>query len=511
MQADRNRFLLTAALIPAVLVAPACMTLQSDRREHEWMVNVGAFEREIEDLQSALAIPGVAYVIVQNGNPVASGAFGSAQGTAATPFTTSTPLRIASVTKAVTAVVVMQLVEEGRLDLDAPARRYAPSLALPDDVLVRHLLTHTSEGIVGEEYVYGSTRYAMLGAIVEATTGQSFEEAVRRRVLERSGMQVHASTALGPHAGLVSTTSDIGIFLAALDRGRLLTRPSLERLALPSRSTTGARLPVSLGWFTQTIQGQRVMWSFGQDDPNHSGALLIRIPERGLSLFLLANANVLSDPFRLLMGDVSKSPFAMSFLRLFVFSERGAPLASAPHDGPHFEQALTELEARTPYRYRDELIGRALVDMWVGRAVEAQKSLDFAAGRSDLADTPDAVVHFAALRLPEPETKDAAIRAGERLLSLHPTNRWVLLAQGHLLQQRGRAGESSACFRRILELPNQEPDSLGRLFKAWSWMALAQMTADRDPAQARRYLQQIIESGVDGDVLDEAKRMLNSR
>ena len=60
-------------------------------------------------------------------------AFGVEQGTGGQPFATSTPLRIASVTKSLTAVVALQLVEEGKLDLDAPARQYAPSLKLPDD------------------------------------------------------------------------------------------------------------------------------------------------------------------------------------------------------------------------------------------------------------------------------------------------------------------------------------------------------------------------------------------
>ena len=132
-------------------------------------------------------------------------------------ITTSTPLRIASVTKTVTAVVALQLVEEGKLDLDAPARRYAPGLRLPDDVLIRHLLTHTSEGHLGVEYVYGTTRYAMLEEVIEAILGESFEAVIRERILDRARMQVHPSPALGAHTGLVSTTDDMAAYLAALD------------------------------------------------------------------------------------------------------------------------------------------------------------------------------------------------------------------------------------------------------------------------------------------------------
>ena len=70
---------------------------------------------------------------------------------------------------------------------------------------------------------------------------------------------------------------------------------------------------MSLGWFSQVVQGERLTWSFGQDEPEHSGALLLRLPERNLSLFVLANSNVLSDPF--LTSSVLGS-FSMHALRL---------------------------------------------------------------------------------------------------------------------------------------------------------------------------------------------------
>jgi CubicO group peptidase (beta-lactamase class C family) len=473
----------------------------------DWSTNISFFEQEIQDLQSALAIPGLAYVIMKEGELIASNGFGSTRQDAAAAFTTATPLRIASVTKSLTAVVVMQLVEEGRLDLDAPVRRYVPAPTLPDSVLVRHLLTHTSEGNIGEEYVYGTTRYAILGSVVEAVTGGGFDQVLRERILERSGMRVYASPSLGAHAGLVSTAGDMGAYLAALDGVRLLKPSSLKRLARPSLSTTGAQLPVSLGWFVQTVQGQRVMWSFGQDDPEHSGALLLYIPERNLSLFILANANVLSDPFRLLMGDVSKSPFAMSFLRLFIFSKPGAPLTRPERDAADLAQDLANFEERNAYSYRDELIGWALVDLWGNQAAEAQRKLDLAFSR--YGEEPDAAVLFAALRFQDERFKNLAIRMGEQLLSAHPNNRWILLFQGYLLQQRERFEEASGCFQRILALPNQEPDFLDRLFKGWSWTALAQMNMERNPVQARFYAQKVVDSGIGGSLLEEVRRLLS--
>jgi hypothetical protein len=66
-----------------------------------------------------------------------------------------------------------------------------------------------------------------------------------------------------------------------------------------------------------------------------------------------------------------------------------------------------------------------------------------------------------------------------------------------------------ACpFYRILALPNQQADFLHRLFGAWSWMALAQITAERDTAEAAGYRRKIIESGVGGDMERDARGML---
>lgn len=495
-----------AALALLGCITPGCAPTRQ-AAEGSWRSNIEVFEEEIKDFQDALAIPGLAYVIVEDGDVLAAGAFGVAQGAEPAPFTITTPLRLASVTKAITSVVAMQLVEGGMLNLDTPAHQYVRSRPLPDDIWVKHLLTHTSEGHVGTEYVYGTTRYALLGAAIEAIAGARLEDVLRQRILDRAGMQAYPSPALGAEGGLVSTTHDMGAFLAALDRGALLQATSLARLAAPSRTLDGTPLPVSLGWFAQTVQGQRVLWSFGQDDPEHSGALLVRLADRNLSLFVLANTNVLSDPFRLFMGDVTKSPFAMSFLRLFAMSVRGEPLRRPERGDPTIERVLVELEASGRYQYRDELVGWALIDLWTGAAEQAQRKFNLTRTRYPQ-DVPDAVAHFAALQLQEASSQDIAIRDGERLLATHPTNRWMLLAQGRLLQARARSNEASECFQTILALPNQEADFLHRLFKAWSWLALAQMSAERDPAQARAYLREIVASGITGGTLDEAMRML---
>lgn len=509
-----TRFGITSACLPIMVVITSIIALSgcshspASQSAPDWSANVSSFEQDIQSLQSALAVPGLGYVIVADGKVLASNAFGVAQNDKAHAFTLATPLRIASVTKSITATIALQLVEEGLLNLNQPVNFYLKTSTLSNEVLVRHLLTHTSEGKVGGEYVYSSSRYALMKDVIAAIAHRSFDEVVTERVLQRAQMKVYASPTLGAQGGLVSTIDDMAHYLVALDNGQLLKSASQSALAQPSFATNGGTLPVSLGWFAQTIQGKKVVWSFGQDDPEHSGALLIRLPEQGLSLFLLANANYVSDPFRLLMGDVSASPFAMSFLRLFAFSKPGHALVRPDFDNKESIARLAVAEANTGYRFGDEMIGAMLVDIRLGKIDEAQRKFALLDNRYPDKLIDNAIVHFAAPRLPDEQSKDKAISVGMSLLERHPDNRWILLTQGYLLQQRDRVDESIQCFEHILSLPNQQDDYLHRLFNVWSWMALAQMNMHSEPAQARRYLEQVLANGDIEDQQEEARVLL---
>jgi len=59
-------------------------------------------------------------------------------------------------------------------------KKYAPDLELPESVSLQHILTHTSEGIIGQEYVYGTTRFGMLIRVIESVTDQPFETNLKR-------------------------------------------------------------------------------------------------------------------------------------------------------------------------------------------------------------------------------------------------------------------------------------------------------------------------------------------
>lgn len=477
-------------------------------QEPNWSANLAAFRTELSDLQDRLGIAGMAYAIVEDGDVIQTGASGVRAPDDSEPFTSATPLDIQSITKSMVAVVAMQLVEVDLLDLDASVSTLLTEVELPSEVRVRHLLSHTSEGIVGREYVYSPERYGLLGRIIAQVTGGTLEQALRRRVVEAADMTWHDSPGLGAATGLVSTVDDLARYVQALDRGALLGDAALRRLATPSISTTGQPLPTSLGWFAQSIQGVPVMWGYGQSGDQGAGVLLFRVPDRRLTLVVLANNNLISDRFRLLAGDVSKSSFAMTFYRLFVASPPGQALRRPDWASDDLIAELRALEQDTDYRYEGELVGQVLIRQFHGQPGEADALFDVAMRYYDVASRPEPVVHFAILTLPPGPVKQVGIDMGTQLLADHPDNRWILLFQGYLLQQTGRGVEAAVVFNRILSLPNQHQGFLLRLFNAWSWYQLADIHRADDPDLARRYLRRIIDSGVGGADQRRAETML---
>jgi methyl acetate hydrolase len=173
--------------------------------------------------------PGVAAMATRDGAVVYQGAFGNRAEHPATKMTVDTIFRIASMTKPVTSVAVMQLVEAGKVKLDGPAGQYLPEIgkALLIDqgrppktpVTVRELLSHTSgygydrwdaalheyrakklaSGVdsaaipepllfdPGAKWQYG-TSTAWLGRLVEAVSGQTLEQYCRAKIFDPLGM-----------------------------------------------------------------------------------------------------------------------------------------------------------------------------------------------------------------------------------------------------------------------------------------------------------------------------------
>ncbi|WP_460623092.1 serine hydrolase [Hymenobacter tenuis] len=177
-----------------------------------------SLDRFVQAKMKQLRIPGLQLAVIRQGKIVKLEHYGLANLQDSIPVMAHTRFTINSITKAFVGVAVMQLVEEGKLDLTAPVSRYLPGLpAAWQPVTVRQLLTHTSglpevmndDDMVteanasaawaqvqtkpmsfqpGEKFAYNQTNYVLLGQIIDKLSGQPFAQFIQERQLNVVGM-----------------------------------------------------------------------------------------------------------------------------------------------------------------------------------------------------------------------------------------------------------------------------------------------------------------------------------
>lgn len=205
-------------LLTLCAVATVCMSSIA-RAQTSDSTRFAAIDLFVAQALRADRVPGAALAIVHGDSIVHLRGFGLAA--AGRAVTGDTPFVIGSMSKAFTATAIMQLVEHGRVDLDAPAQRYLPWFQVADTeasrtITVRQLLLHTSgiptaatratgdartltaqvralqhvslSSAPGTAHQYASPNYLVLGAIVEAVSGLSFAAYVQQRILTPLGM-----------------------------------------------------------------------------------------------------------------------------------------------------------------------------------------------------------------------------------------------------------------------------------------------------------------------------------
>ncbi|HHY55514.1 MAG TPA: alpha/beta fold hydrolase [Chloroflexi bacterium] len=181
----------------------------------------GEIDAFIERLLAEYDVAGASIGVVRDGEVLLLRGYGVRNVQTQQPVTADTQFGIASVTKSFTALGVMLLVQEGKIDLNAPVTRYLPefSLATPEataKLTVRHLLTHASGmervdvGLAGasitrdelvkmaasaplfaepgEAYKYSNLNTVIAAHIIEVVTGQSWEAFMQTRIFQPLGM-----------------------------------------------------------------------------------------------------------------------------------------------------------------------------------------------------------------------------------------------------------------------------------------------------------------------------------
>lgn len=183
----------------------------------------------LEKLESVIAeqmerweVPGIATGILYDGQ-IEFGSHGVANVETGAPVVPETLFQVGSISKIFTATLIMSLVDEGRIDIEAPIVTYVPELVLRDpgardSITVRHLLTHMAgfygdrfddhgdgddalaravaafadlpqQTQPGEVWTYCNAGFDLLGRAIENVTGASFEAAMSSRVFEPLGLE----------------------------------------------------------------------------------------------------------------------------------------------------------------------------------------------------------------------------------------------------------------------------------------------------------------------------------
>jgi len=329
-------------LVLALALAAAAQPLGRER--------IQSIEKLIGDEMAKQGIPAITAAVATGGEWRWSAGFGMADVENNVPARSSTIYRLGSISKPITAVAAMQLVEKGKLDLDAPVQKYVPAFPQKQwPVTARQLLGHlggirhysnaaevdstrhytnlldplqifAKDPLVAEpgtKFNYTTYGYVLLGAVVEAAASAKFMDYLRENIILPAGMErmqadsvfaIIANRARGyrryatgqlencaladtsnkiPGGGLSSTSDDLVKFALAVRRGALLKPDSVERMFTRQKTRDGADAPYGLGWNVTTLDGRKmVLHSGGQQG---TSTVLVLLPKEGVSVALMCN------------------------------------------------------------------------------------------------------------------------------------------------------------------------------------------------------------------------------
>ena len=358
------RPLRAALAAAATLVAVGSGHLYAQRPVQS-LLGTAPIEHYLEALRQQAGIPGLSAAVVQDGEVVWESGFGFEDVEARVRATPDTPYHAGGLSQTLAAVLLLQCVEQRRVSLDTSVGAYG--LTLPDEgATLRDVLSHFSAS-AGNAYRFSPERYARLASVMEWCAPQPYRKSVAHRILEPLAMRdsVPGADILDPGVvpeglfepstldryarvlarvappyrmegrnrpvradppdvggldattGLVTTVRDLAQFERALDSTLLLLDATKAEAWSPRIAPNGRAMPTGLGWFVQRYRDEPVVWQYGHV-PDAYSSMIIRLPNRRVTLILLANSDGLAVPFELSNGDVTRSLFATLFLRLFI-------------------------------------------------------------------------------------------------------------------------------------------------------------------------------------------------
>jgi len=287
-------------------------------------------DAQLQSNAEQYGIPAQAVLVMHNGDTLYRSQTGLADVETGRPARPDDIYGVYSVSKLFVSTLVLELVDQGRVDLEAPASRYATLPAAWREVRIDQLLNHASglpdffmgpEGptdfpptrddafrllgaqplvfAAGAEGRYTQTNYLVLQAVLEAVHAMPYREIVETRIVEPLGLRnVYLGLANAPrerlvspyhgedgnlvrdriipwrdysiaHAELFTTPDDLGVFLTAVAQGRFARPTTLARVWRPYRLTSGEASNFASGWdYGESGEYREV---------GHDGAVKVRV------------------------------------------------------------------------------------------------------------------------------------------------------------------------------------------------------------------------------------------
>ena len=261
--------------------------------------------------------PGGVFMVAQNGKTIYQKAFGKANLESDVDLSPDNVFQLGSMTKQFTAIAVLMLEEQNKLNVKEPVSKYIPDYPLGSRITIHHLLTHTSgikdftkmkslqdiaqkdmtpkmmvdffknepaDFAPGEKFDYNNSGYVLLGYIIELVSGETYENFIKKHIFEKVGMnqsyyasdrQVIHKRAYGYHkkeygyvnktvinfsvpfssGSLMSTANDMLKWQNALNQNLLLSAEKTRKVFTKYKLNNGEESTYGYGWHLKEING----------------------------------------------------------------------------------------------------------------------------------------------------------------------------------------------------------------------------------------------------------------
>lgn len=375
---DGSMIKIVAASLTLALLA-ACVTslvAQTSTETEEATVDpeFSDFDAFLANFRTEHRIPALSAVILRDGEIVWEHAYGWSDDEGDFATTPETTFSIASVTKPIAAAAILAEVAAGRVALDTPMTADAGwaetcewlsgsnilfgsggeeadgTAVAPTNctrqLTLRDILNMRVNGPEGGSFVYNPISYARIDRIIEGAGGRPLRDIVRDNVATPAGME---DVALGwrdplggaalrliappfevidgerhrtafsdddfrAAAGIKASPRQLARFDLALDAGRLL--PPERYSEIFEGAEPGPDGDYRWGWFVESWHGHRLVWHSGWD-PGRYSAMYLKVPDRRLTLIILANTEAIWWDNSLVRAEIETSPVALRFLETF--------------------------------------------------------------------------------------------------------------------------------------------------------------------------------------------------